>query len=207
MAPARVLVSNDDGISAPGLRALVAALAKLGDSVEVFVCAPCEERSGQSHAISLARFLAVHPHPEVTELGAKAAYAVDGAAPHKGPGPAPTKCWNGTAAEAPVWGPGRLMLDLLPIIGSPAPPLRPRRHALGLGDARAAQPRVPGARPARRACPPGGPLRWPGRRAAAGGGGCLAPARAGTPCPPAASRAPNAFTTPAALPPPASPRA
>lgn len=52
--PARVLVSNDDGIDAPGLRALVVELAKL-DGVEVFVCAPAGERSAQSHAVSLRR--------------------------------------------------------------------------------------------------------------------------------------------------------
>ncbi|KIZ07400.1 5'-nucleotidase [Monoraphidium neglectum] len=71
--PARVLVSNDDGIDAPGLRALVLALSKEAD---VFVCAPSEERSAQSHAVSLRRFLACHPHSGVE--GAKAAFSVDG---------------------------------------------------------------------------------------------------------------------------------
>jgi hypothetical protein len=81
--PARVLVSNDDGIDAPGLRAVVTALAAL-PGVEVYVCAPSEERSAQSHAISLQRFLAAHPHRGVD--GAKAAFAVDGARPRTGPG-------------------------------------------------------------------------------------------------------------------------
>jgi len=73
----KVLVSNDDGIDAPGLRALVAELAKQ-EGVEVYVCAPSEEKSGMSHAISLTRFLSCHPrHSDV--VGAKAAYAVDGA--------------------------------------------------------------------------------------------------------------------------------
>lgn len=72
--PARVLVSNDDGIGAPGLRALVLALAKL-EGVAVFVCAPSEEQSAQSHAVSLRRFLACHPH-EVE--GAAAAFSVGG---------------------------------------------------------------------------------------------------------------------------------
>lgn len=49
-----VLVSNDDGIQAPGLTALVAALAESPD-IEVFVCAPSGERSAQSHAITLGR--------------------------------------------------------------------------------------------------------------------------------------------------------
>jgi hypothetical protein len=86
MAPARVLVSNDDGINAAGLRALVAALAK-HEGLEVYVLAPSEERSGQSHAISLARYLAVHPQPGVA--GAKVAYAVDGARPRSCAGTRP----------------------------------------------------------------------------------------------------------------------
>jgi 5'-nucleotidase len=73
----RVLVSNDDGINAPGLRALVTALSKQ-EGVKVYVCAPSEEQSGQSHAISLRRFLACHPRHSDVE-GAVAAYAVDGA--------------------------------------------------------------------------------------------------------------------------------
>lgn len=42
MAPARrprVLVSNDDGIDAPGLRSLVAALAATGEA-DIYVCSP-----------------------------------------------------------------------------------------------------------------------------------------------------------------------
>lgn len=75
MAP-RILFSNDDGIDAPGLRALVIELAAAG--MEVLVCAPTSERSGQSHAITLTRFLECHPrHGDVQ--GAAAAYAVDGA--------------------------------------------------------------------------------------------------------------------------------
>lgn len=50
----QVLVSNDDGIQAPGLRALVEALAQ-SPEVEVYVCAPSSERSAQSHAITLGR--------------------------------------------------------------------------------------------------------------------------------------------------------
>ncbi|MCC7495017.1 MAG: 5'/3'-nucleotidase SurE [Fimbriimonadaceae bacterium] len=46
----RILVSNDDGIHAPGLAALVEALQGLG---ELWVVAPERERSAASHAISL----------------------------------------------------------------------------------------------------------------------------------------------------------
>jgi 5'-nucleotidase len=52
----QVLISNDDGIQAPGLKALVEALSKSGD-VQVYVCAPSGERSAQSHAITLGRYL------------------------------------------------------------------------------------------------------------------------------------------------------
>ena len=44
-----ILVTNDDGVLAPGLQVLVDALADLG---EVIVCAPETERSGSAHSIS-----------------------------------------------------------------------------------------------------------------------------------------------------------
>lgn len=47
----RILLSNDDGIHAPGLRALHAALRELGD---VTVVAPSAERSAVGHAITLS---------------------------------------------------------------------------------------------------------------------------------------------------------
>jgi len=48
----QLLVTNDDGIDAPGLRALVAALEGLG---VVSVVAPHQERSGTAQAITLRR--------------------------------------------------------------------------------------------------------------------------------------------------------
>jgi 5'-nucleotidase len=48
----RILVSNDDGISAPGIRALAAALA---EDHEVWVVAPDRERSATGHALTLHR--------------------------------------------------------------------------------------------------------------------------------------------------------
>jgi 5'-nucleotidase len=47
-----ILVSNDDGADAPGIRALYEALADLG---RVIVVAPCENHSGASSALSLHR--------------------------------------------------------------------------------------------------------------------------------------------------------
>ena len=54
-----ILVSNDDGILAPGLAALAEAMEGLGD---IIVCAPETERSGSSHAISL------HSHLRADEI-------------------------------------------------------------------------------------------------------------------------------------------
>jgi 5'-nucleotidase len=51
-----VLLSNDDGVHAAGLRSLAAAFE--GD--EVWVCAPDREQSASSHAISLHRPLRLH---------------------------------------------------------------------------------------------------------------------------------------------------
>jgi 5'-nucleotidase len=55
----RILVSNDDGIEAKGLHALVEAVAPLG---EVVVVAPLTEQSATSHALSLHRPLRVKQH-------------------------------------------------------------------------------------------------------------------------------------------------
>ena len=46
----RILLSNDDGIDAPGLAALERAMADLG---ELWVVAPMVEQSGRSHALTL----------------------------------------------------------------------------------------------------------------------------------------------------------
>lgn len=46
----KILVVNDDGISAPGIRHLVSVARKFGD---VLVVAPDSPRSGQSHAVTL----------------------------------------------------------------------------------------------------------------------------------------------------------
>src|SRR5262249_44450472 len=51
-----ILVTNDDGIAAPGLAALAAALDELG---EVYVVAPEREQSAVGHALTLHRPLRV----------------------------------------------------------------------------------------------------------------------------------------------------
>ncbi|MDQ2733173.1 MAG: 5'/3'-nucleotidase SurE [Armatimonadota bacterium] len=68
----RILVSNDDGIYAPGLRDLVAALADLG---EILVAAPDRARSASGHSITLHKPLRADP---VQIAGAAAAYSISG---------------------------------------------------------------------------------------------------------------------------------
>lgn len=54
-----ILLSNDDGIEAAGLRALEAALADLGD---VWTVAPATEQSAKSHSLTMHEPLRVTPH-------------------------------------------------------------------------------------------------------------------------------------------------
>ena len=52
----RILITNDDGIHADGIRALENALSEIGD---VFVVAPESEMSGASHSLTLSRPLRI----------------------------------------------------------------------------------------------------------------------------------------------------
>ena len=56
-----ILLTNDDGLGAPGLVALEAAL---GGKHDVWVVAPDREMSGQSHSITLNEGLKVHRFPD-----------------------------------------------------------------------------------------------------------------------------------------------
>ena len=69
-----ILLTNDDGIFAPGIRALCEAANTAGHTVSV--CAPDVERSAASHSITLRRGMRARP---VELPGAAAAWAVDGA--------------------------------------------------------------------------------------------------------------------------------
>lgn len=71
----RIMVTNDDGINAPGIKALAEALRELG---EVIVVAPDRERSAAGHSLTL------HSPLRVFELR-EGWYAVDGT---------PTDCVN-----------------------------------------------------------------------------------------------------------------
>lgn len=52
-----ILVTNDDGITAPGIRALIAVMSEIGD---VVVVAPDKPQSAMGHAITINNTLYVH---------------------------------------------------------------------------------------------------------------------------------------------------
>ncbi len=56
--PFLILLTNDDGYDAPGLRALAEALAPLG---EVAVAAPADNQSGTGHSTTARQFIAARP--------------------------------------------------------------------------------------------------------------------------------------------------
>ena len=57
----KILISNDDGFFAPGLRALADAMSEIGD---VTVVAPNKDYSGASNSLTLDRPLVVNRHEE-----------------------------------------------------------------------------------------------------------------------------------------------
>lgn len=57
----RILISNDDGYQAPGIRALAEALAELG---EITVVAPDRDRSGASNSLTLDYPIRATPMPD-----------------------------------------------------------------------------------------------------------------------------------------------
>ena len=69
----KILISNDDGVFAPGVAALVKAFAQAGH--EVLVCAPDSQRSAASHSLSIGRPISVK---ETALDGAAKAYAIGG---------------------------------------------------------------------------------------------------------------------------------
>ena len=75
----RILISNDDGIDAPGIAALAEAVADLG---EVIVVAPDSAQSGAGHGITVHHPLTVRPRPVVVNIDGQEksleGYSVDG---------------------------------------------------------------------------------------------------------------------------------
>ncbi len=58
----RILLTNDDGINAPGLAVLERIAAELSD--DVWVCAPMEEQSGAGHSLTLSRPVRLRRHAD-----------------------------------------------------------------------------------------------------------------------------------------------
>ncbi len=58
----RILLTNDDGIYAPGLKVLEAIARELSD--DIWVVAPMEEQSGAGHSLTLSRPVRVRRHDD-----------------------------------------------------------------------------------------------------------------------------------------------
>lgn len=58
----RILLSNDDGINAPGLAVLEEIARSLSD--DIWVCAPAEEQSGAGHSLTLHQPVRLRQHGE-----------------------------------------------------------------------------------------------------------------------------------------------
>lgn len=58
----RILLTNDDGIHAPGLKVLEAIARTLSD--DIWICAPAEEQSGAGHSLTLTRPVRLRQHDE-----------------------------------------------------------------------------------------------------------------------------------------------
>ena len=71
----KILLSNDDGVNAEGIMALVRALSP---KHQVTVCAPARQQSGMGHAITVFDNMVVENCPHLLELGAEEAVRAGG---------------------------------------------------------------------------------------------------------------------------------
>jgi 5'-nucleotidase len=58
----RVLLTNDDGVNAPGLKVLEKIAREFSD--DIWICAPAEENSGAGHSLTLSRPVRIRQHGE-----------------------------------------------------------------------------------------------------------------------------------------------
>lgn len=58
----RILLTNDDGINAPGLNVLERIARKFSD--DIWICSPAEEQSGAGHSLTLTRPVRLRKHAE-----------------------------------------------------------------------------------------------------------------------------------------------
>lgn len=75
MSKPLILVTNDDGITAPGLRTLIAVMHTIGD---VVVVAPDSPQSGMGHAITLDSTLYSKKMPDNMSLPGVEEFACSG---------------------------------------------------------------------------------------------------------------------------------
>jgi 5'-nucleotidase len=54
----RILLTNDDGVNAPGLKVLEEIARQFSD--DIWICAPSEEQSGAGHSLTLTRPVRLH---------------------------------------------------------------------------------------------------------------------------------------------------
>lgn len=71
----RILLTNDDGIGAPGLHALTEALSAHGH--EIVVAAPAKEQSGMAHALTVRRDIEVRAYEGFGKASVEA-WSIDG---------------------------------------------------------------------------------------------------------------------------------
>ena len=98
--PLLILLTNDDGIYAPGLAALERQLEQLG---EVYVVAPATEQSGVGHSITYLRPLIVK---ELFDARQRRGWAVEGS---------PADCvklgFSNIARGGPTWSSAASIAD------------------------------------------------------------------------------------------------
>ncbi|HIP86969.1 MAG TPA: 5'/3'-nucleotidase SurE [Anaerolineales bacterium] len=70
-----ILVTNDDGIGSPGLRAAAQAVMGLGD---LLVAAPCRQWSGAGRCLPADSTGIIHPHPLIVDGQEVKCFCVDG---------------------------------------------------------------------------------------------------------------------------------
>ena len=58
----RILLTNDDGVNAPGLKVLEAIARTLSD--DIWIVAPAEENSGAGHSLTLTKPVRIRQHGE-----------------------------------------------------------------------------------------------------------------------------------------------
>ena len=58
----RILLTNDDGVYAPGLKVLETIARTLSD--DIWIVAPSEEQSGAGHSLTLSRPVRIRKHGE-----------------------------------------------------------------------------------------------------------------------------------------------